>query len=75
MTSQSTSLIIVLLITLTAVFVVYMSAGNSSSAVQPSFAEQQKDVAELKKQIAFLEQRVNLLYEQEAEPRRHKELP
>jgi len=76
MTGQSTSLIIVLLlIAFTAVFVSYMSAGNSSTAVQPSFAEQQTDVVKLKKEIALLEQRVNFLYEHKAEPRRYKELP
>lgn len=72
MERRNTSLIVVLLIALTAVFVLYMSGGSSSTAV-PSFAEQQKEVARLQKQITFLEQRVNLLYDRQTEPRRHKE--
>lgn len=76
MTSQSTSLIIVLLvIALTAVFVSYMSAGNSSTTAPPSFSGQQMEVAELKRQIVSLERRVDVLYERQTEPRRAKEVP
>jgi hypothetical protein len=75
MNRANTNLILVTLLAVMAVFVLYLSGASSPTPEPPPLAKQQDEVADLEKQIAFLEQRVQLLYERQAEPPRYKELP
>ncbi|HEY2988243.1 MAG TPA: hypothetical protein VGL11_11000 [Candidatus Binatia bacterium] len=52
-----------LLIVLVTLFALYISRGTSQTTVQPLSAEQQAEVARLKREIAILEERVNTLEE------------
>jgi hypothetical protein len=56
-------------------FVLYLSWGTSQPTTPPPSAEQQKEVAALKQQIAALNGRVDWLEERFVEPRRDKESP
>jgi hypothetical protein len=75
MKRESTTSLVVLLIALATAFVLYISLATSPTTISPPSPEQQRDVAKLKKQLALLEERVDLLYERQAEPRRYRELP
>lgn len=50
----------------------YISSATPQTPTPPSSAEQQKDVADLKKQFVGLQERVNWLEERLAEPQRQK---
>jgi hypothetical protein len=65
-------LAVVLFIAVASVFVLYMSSGTPQTALSPPSAENQKEVAELKRQIAGLQERVNWLAERFTEPQRQK---
>jgi hypothetical protein len=63
----------IVLLILTTAFVLYISWGTSQPTMPPpSSAEQQKEVAALKQQIAMLEERVNWLVERQTAPQRQK---
>ena len=63
------------LITAAILFILYMFGGRSQTSVSSSSPEQQKEVAELKKQIAGLQERLNWLEEKFAEPSVQKPSP
>lgn len=63
---------VVLFVAVASVFVLYMSSGTPQIALSLSSAEHQKEVAELKRQIAGLQERVNWLAERFTEPQRQK---
>jgi hypothetical protein len=75
MKTESRTSTVVLFIALATMLVLYISWGTSQPTMPTSSAEQQRDMAALKKQIAGLQERVNWLEERLVEPRRHRELP
>jgi hypothetical protein len=73
MKRESTTSTVALVIALVTLFVVYISSGTTQTTVIPSAPDQEKEVSELKKHVALLEERINLLLEWHAQPRIHKE--
>jgi uncharacterized protein YoxC len=73
MKRESTTSAVALLVAFVTLLFVYVSSGPTQTNVSASTPEYQKDVAELKKQISLLEERVNMLLEWHAQPRIHKE--
>jgi predicted PurR-regulated permease PerM len=72
MKTQSTISAVVLFIGLAGGFVLYMLSETSQTAVPWRSAEHQQEVAELKRQIAVLQARVNWLTERFTESERQK---
>jgi hypothetical protein len=62
---------VVLLIALATVFALYISRGTSQTTIPQLSVQQQKDTAEMKKQIGILEERVNTLEERLADRYSH----
>jgi hypothetical protein len=72
MKTETRTWAVVLLILATG-FVLYISWGTPQPSMPPSSsAEQQKEVAALKQQMAMLEERVNWLAERQMAPQRQK---
>jgi hypothetical protein len=72
MKTHGTISAVVLFTALAGGFVLYMLSETSQTAVPSISAEQQQEVAELKRQIAVLQARVNWLAERFTEPQRQK---
>ena len=62
----------VVLIALAILVLLYISSGTPQSTTPAPSAAQQKEVAELRKQLAGLQERVNWLVEHFMEPERQK---
>jgi len=62
----------VVLIALAILVLLYISSGTPQSPTPASSPEQQKEVAELRKQLAGLQEKVNWLAERFTEPQRQK---
>ena len=62
----------IVLVTITILIISYMALGTSQTTMPVSSAEQQKEVTELKKQVAGLQAKVNWLEERFLEPQRQK---
>jgi hypothetical protein len=74
MKKESTTSVVALLVALVTLFLVYISSGTTQTTL-PATPAEQEDVAEMKKQISVLEERVSFLLEKQTEPRIHKEFP
>ena len=72
MKRPSTISALLLSIALASVLMLYISGGTSPTATPASPLEQQREIADLKRQIVGLEQRVNWLSERLTEPQRQK---
>jgi hypothetical protein len=75
MKRQNTISVVVLLIVLTAVFVVYRGPGMSQTTPPSGSAVQQTELAELKQQLAALERRVKTVEDQLADLSQYKMHP
>ena len=62
----------VVLIALAILVLLYISSGTPQSTTPAPSTEQQKEVAELRKQLAGLQEKVNWLAERFTEPQRQK---
>ncbi len=62
----------VVLVALSILILLYMSSGTPKSTTPAPSPEQQKEVAELRKQLAGLQDKVNWLAERFKEPERQK---
>jgi len=62
----------ILLIALAILFLLYISPGTPQSTTRAPSAAQQKEVAELRTQLAGLQEKVNWLEERFTEPQRQK---
>ena len=62
----------VVLIALSILFLLYISSGTPKPTTPAPSPEQQKEVAEMRKQLAGLQEKVNWLEERLTEPHRQK---
>jgi len=69
---QTKLLVIVLCIVLASVLALYMSTGTSQTDLTSASLMQQHEIAELKKQVAGLQEKLNWLEERFTEPHREK---
>ena len=63
---------VVVLIALAILVLLYISSGTPQSNTPAASVEQQKEVAELRKQLAGLQEKMNWLEERFTEPQRQK---